>query len=104
MSREVDADLYDFLKECELGLYKKNDEVIAFVHIDFNKLKRFVDIVGYSYFTDDGGIKVIMQDDDVCIDLNDIFERNGHNISNYKNCFYEDDYRQYKEEILKMEE
>lgn len=102
MSKEVIADLYDFLKENETGLYKEDNEIVTYVHISFYDLQDFVKIVGEDTF-DEGGIEVRMFDNTICVDLNDIFESFGHGISNYKNCFNEYDYERYEKEILEMD-
>jgi hypothetical protein len=88
----VDADLYDFLKVNETGLFKekKSQEVRAYVHIDFIDLDKFVKIVGTGRF-DEGGIEVRMFDKTICVELNEIFEDDGLDISDYKNCFGEYD-------------
>lgn len=96
MSTEVIAELYDFLKENETGLYKnyKTDEVIGYVHISFYDLKNFVDIVGEDEFVE-GGINVQMFNNSICVEINDIIEGYGHELSDYKNCFDESDWDYY---------
>jgi hypothetical protein len=88
----VDANLYDFLKANETGLFKekKSQEIRAYVHVDFVDLDKFVKIVGIDHFVE-GGIEVIMLDTSICIELNEIFECDGLDISDYKNCFGEYD-------------
>jgi len=88
----VDANLYDFLKENETGLFRRKDEVIAFVHVDFCDIKEFIEIVGSSHFSEHD-VDVILCDKTICIELNDIIEGLGHYLSSYKRCFHEyDDY------------
>lgn len=106
MKKEVNADLYDFLKTYETGLYTKefhkNKTVFAYVHISFYGLSDFVEIVG-SYPFEEGGLEVRMFESSICIELNDIIEGQGHSLSSYKNCFDEDLWKQYEEQITEME-
>lgn len=102
MNKEVVSDIYEFLKEHEIGLYKDGDEVRAYVIVDYYDLKEFTNVVGSSTF-DDGGLEVTMRDGYIVIDLNEIFEGYGHDISNYKNCFNKNDYKLYEKDILKQE-
>lgn len=103
---EVDANLYDFLKEHETSLYtqafKKNKTVFAIVFVDFCDLKNFVEVVG-SYPFEEKGLKVVMKEDYICIPLNDIIEGFGHSLSNYKNCFSDHEWECYKSMIEEME-
>ncbi|MCM3273797.1 hypothetical protein [Paenibacillus elgii] len=104
---EVNADLYDFLKEHETGLFTKefhkNKTVFAYVHVHFSDLSEFVDIVGSDYFSE-GNVDVTMLEHTIAIELNDIIEGDGHYLSSYKKCFDEDDWRCYEEKIKEMEE
>ncbi len=103
--KEVDADLYEFLKNNETGLYRNKDKIIAYVIIDFDedKLNNFIEIIGVDYFSE-GGIDCKIHDKYISIDLNDIIEEwCGQNLSNYKNCFRIDDWDEYKEDILRKE-
>jgi len=101
MSKEVDPDLYQFLKDNETGLYtNKHDNVIAFVHVQFSDLADFAKIVGDSCF-EDGGMGVHMFKETVAIELNDIFEGLGHYMSSYANCF--GDWDEYMDAVLKIE-
>ncbi len=84
----VDADLYDFLKANETGLFRRKEEVIAYVHVDFADLSDFVKIVGTNRFSE-GGMEVVLMCDTVCVELNDIIEGYGHELSDYRNCFGE---------------
>lgn len=98
---EVDADLYEFLKENETGMFRKGDTVIAYVHVYFFRLDDFVKIVGDHWF-DEGGYDAQLFRDTICIDLNDIIEGQGHNLISYKNCFEESDIECYEKELLAM--
>lgn len=91
---DVKADLYEFLKENETSMYKEKGELIAYVHVKFDDLKKFTDIVGSSAF-DEGGQIVRLFENTVCVDLNDIIEYNGHEILAYRNCFEADDIERY---------
>lgn len=104
MSKEVNADLYNFLNENETGLTTENNgkDIIAYVHIYFWKLDDFVKIVG-SYPFDEGGREVVMFEDTICVELNDIIEGDGHNLSSYKRCFNENDWENFEIQILEME-
>ncbi|HBC94351.1 MAG TPA: hypothetical protein DCZ10_15990 [Pelotomaculum sp.] len=99
---DVNARLYDFLKDNETGLYSRRNEIIAYVHINFYDLKEFIEIVGDYYF-DEGGIQVQMLKYSICVDINDIIEGEGHYLSAYKNCFDEQDWKYCEEQIKAME-
>ncbi|CQR73326.1 hypothetical protein SOV_51100 [Sporomusa ovata DSM 2662] len=89
----VDAELYDFLKQNETGLFCRKNEVIAYVHVNFCDLDDFVKMIGVDYLSE-GGIEVQLMDSTVCIELNDIIEDGfEHELSDYKNCFSE--YNEY---------
>jgi hypothetical protein len=96
--KNVNSELYEFLKKCETGLYKGKNEIIAYIHIDFDRLKEFTEIIG-SYWFDEGGMKVTMFTDSICVEINDIIEGHGQYLSAYKNCFNTYDWEEYKEKI-----
>lgn len=97
---KVNADLYEFLQNTaqETGMWKENEKVIAYVHIQFDYLAEFSQIVGCGVF-DEGGIDVKMFSDTICIELNDIFEWDDNEILDYKNCFSTDDIEKYWREL-----
>jgi len=97
---EVDADLYEFLKENETGLYRKNGEVLSYVLVDFDRLTQFVQVVGEHCF-DESGVDVIMRNSYIVIELDGFIEGYGHYLSSYKNCFEEWD--EYESDVLEME-
>lgn len=98
---KVDADLYEFLQNHETGLcLDEYKNIVAYVHIRFDDLKDFVEIVGIYPF-DEGGADAKMFETTICIDLNLIFEGDGNCILDYKNCFGEDDLENYKEALIK---
>jgi hypothetical protein len=101
----VDADLYEFLRNNETGLYTKNYEkdktVYTYVHVWHFDLSDFVKIVGSSPF-DEGGLEVRMFENTIAIELNDIIENDGHELLAYRNCFDEDDWKRYEEQIQEM--
>lgn len=99
---EVDANLYEVLKENETGLHMRGRDVIAYVHLSFYDLKDFVEAVG-EYCFDEGGLVVHMFLDSICVELNEIIEGKGHNISSYIKCFDEDTWSYYVKEIKEME-
>jgi hypothetical protein len=98
MSKTVNPDLYDFLKEYETGLYisKKSIYVTAYVHIPFYALEDFIKVVGEYHF-EEGGIDVKIMTNTICIDLNDIIESLDQDLKDYKNCFNESDWNNYEE-------
>jgi hypothetical protein len=95
---EVNAELYDFLKEHETGMLQNEQGVIGFVHVPFYKLDDFVKVVGASWF-DEGGIEVHLFNDTVCIEINDIVEGEGHSLLNYLRCFDDYEIRRYKRNV-----
>lgn len=97
---EVNANLYDFLKENETGLYREKGIVKSYVLVDFDDLSKFVEVVGYGWF-DENGMDVVMRRNYIAIELDDFIEGDGHYLSSYKNCFGE--WEEYKSEVLKME-
>lgn len=94
--KNVIPELYDFLKDNETGLYNdiRCGEVIGYVHVNFYDLNDFVKIVGEGSF-DEGGLEVQMFDNTICIEVNDIIERYGQELEDYKNCFNKDDWEEY---------
>ncbi|WP_425203773.1 hypothetical protein [Priestia megaterium] len=97
---DVNADLYDFLKENETGIFMQNGQLTAYVHVYFSDLDDFIKIIGDHWF-DESPLEVNLCKNTVAIDLNDIFESYGHYILSYKNCFEESDINHYKEKLEK---
>jgi hypothetical protein len=103
--KTVDADLYEFLKENETGLYRSHEgrkEIVAFVHVNFGSLDEFVEIIGNHWF-EEGGLDVQMFRDSICVELNDIFEGFGHGLLDYEKCFDESTWQEYRKEIEAQE-
>ncbi len=101
----VNAALYDFLKEHETGMYGKgnqHNEVIAYVHIDFGNVGDFVEIMGYDYFAE-GGVEARIMPTSVCVEINDAIEHFGHDLSAYKSRFDPDTWNRYESRIKEME-
>jgi hypothetical protein len=98
LASNVVAELYDFLKENETGLYSDKNGVRGYVHIYFIDLDKFVEIVGTGPF-DEGGLEVQMFTNTICIEINEIIEGYGQTLLDYKNCFSESDWANYKERI-----
>ncbi|MBU2701133.1 hypothetical protein Ga0466249_002247 [Sporomusaceae bacterium BoRhaA] len=90
----VDVELYEFLKSHECHFYRDHGEVKAFVIVDFDDLTDFVKVVGTSHF-DESGFEVTMRDTYICIDIDDIIDGNGEDLTAYKNCFDVDEYEEY---------
>lgn len=101
--KEVNADLYDFLNNHEAHICVINSRIESYVFIPFYDLENFVAMVGYDYLSDDGGVDCKLQDGNICIDVVDLIEYQGHLVSSYGKCFYEQEWRQHKEQILKLE-
>jgi hypothetical protein len=99
-TRNVVPELYDFLKENETGLCRDKRGVRGYVHIYFFNLAEFVEIVGTGPF-DEGGREVQMFTNTICIDINEIIEGYDQTLLDYKNCFNESDWENYREEIEK---
>ncbi|CCC85717.1 hypothetical protein PPM_2780 [Paenibacillus polymyxa M1] len=106
MSRQVNPDLYDLLRERETGLYtqnfEKNQTVFAYVHLDYSDVAGFVDLMGYDFLCE-GGYDAKICPTSVCIEINDVIGYFGNELSDYKNCFDEDDWERYEREIAIME-
>lgn len=100
---EVDANLYEFLRENETGLMRNEHGLVFYVHVYFHDLDTFREIVG-PYPFDEGGINVLMFDETICIDLNDIIEGQGHKITSYKNCIDEFELKRFEKEFRELEE
>ncbi|MBZ9622916.1 hypothetical protein G9F71_008620 [Clostridium sp. FP2] len=101
--KEVNADLYEFLNNHEVHIYIVDKKIESQVFIPFYDLEDFVKIAG-SGWLDEGGADCKLQDGNICIDIVDLIESDGHLISSYSNCFEKDEWNQYREQILKMEE
>ena len=98
---EVNAELYEFLRENETGMFTKNGDIVTYVHIDFSDIDDFITIVG-SYYFDEGGAHTRLFEGSLCIELDDIFEGAGHSALNYKNCFDEDVVKRYEKELSEL--
>ncbi|WP_348623651.1 hypothetical protein ABFT51_24135 [Paenibacillus peoriae] len=103
---QVNPDLYELLRERETGLYtqnfEKNETVFAYVHLDYSDVADFVELVGYDFLCE-GGYDAKICTTSVCIEINDVIERFGHDLSDYKNCFDEDLWKDHEKEIAIME-
>jgi len=97
----VDPKLYNILNKNETGLYPnvRTGEIIAYVHINLYDLSDFVQAVGGWHF--DEGEEVILFTNTVCIEINDIISGFDHSLTNYKDCFDEDLWKEHEEEIIK---
>jgi hypothetical protein len=101
--KEVDIDLYDFLKNNETGLYICNNELVVYICIDFRDVQTFINIIGANFFSE-GGFDCKIHDGYISIELNEIIEEwYGQNLSSYKNCFGVDDWEEYENDILRKE-
>jgi len=104
--KDVDPELYGFLKDNETGLYKSSerystkDKIRAFLHINFGDLSEFIKIVGEGHF-EDGGVEVLLFGNSVCVELNEIIEGFDHSLLAYKRCFDVDSWNDYEELIIK---
>lgn len=101
----VNPELYSFLMDRETGLYKDyrhGNELIGYVHINFDDLSEFVKIVGYHHF-DEGGIEVQIFNNTVCVEINNIIESEGQALIDYIGVFPKSDYETYKDAIDKLE-
>lgn len=102
MQANVNADLYQFLKDNECHISKNGEEVTAIVFVAFGDLADFVEIVGDWHFAD-GDFKAVMKESAICIPIIDIIYDSGHDLSAYKNCFPDDEWEDVEAEILEME-
>jgi hypothetical protein len=106
MSKQVNPDLYELLKNNETGLYtqefEKNRTVFAYVHLDFYDVGDFVKVVGEDFLCE-GGHDAKICASSVCFEINDIIEYFGHTLSDYKNCFEDYTWDNYKHQISLME-
>lgn len=103
---EVNAELYEFMRERETGLYtenfKQNKTVYAFVRVEFDELSEFIEMVGQEYFGE-GPMDIKLCATDVCIEVNDLIECDGHYLSSYRKCFSDYVWEDYEEKIKEME-
>jgi hypothetical protein len=103
---EVNAELYEFMRERETSLYTqefhKNNTVFAFVRVDFTDIAEFVSVVGEESFIE-RGLQITLCSDDVCIEVNEFIEGDGHYLSSYKKCFSDHDWEHYEGQIKEME-
>ena len=100
--KEVNADLFEFLSNHETGMYYQYNNVTAYVFIDFGDAQEFTNIVGNGWF-DEGGVDCKLQENGLCVEINDFIEGEGHLLSSYENCFSEQDWKEHKEKILELE-
>lgn len=99
---EVDANLYEFLRENETGITKDEHGIVFYVHVPFYELADFVEAIGEHHF-EEGGMDVLMFDDTLCVELNDIIKGAGHEITSYKKCFDEFDLKRFAEDLKVLE-
>ena len=96
----INLELYDFLKDTEIHLEKINDELKAIAFIDLDDISYFQYCIGsVDIFADDGGIDCKLQDGNICIELNEIFEYQGNCLNDYYNCYSSDDIEMYSFEL-----
>lgn len=102
--KEVDADLYEFLRENDTGIYQdsRTGQIVVYVHVYFCDLKDFIRIIGNEWFQE-SGIDVSLYESTIAIELNSIIESFEHDLSSYENCFCKIDWAKYKEKIMAME-
>lgn len=106
MSKEVNPDLYDFMKESEVHLYvdEETKETKVYLFINHSDIKEFIRIVGESYFNPENEVMVNLQDDCIVIDVYDIIvEWFEHKVSDYRNCFGCENWKTYEDLILESE-
>lgn len=102
MTKEVNPDLYEFLRNNETGMYERDNEIRFYVHVDHFDVREFVEMIGSGYL-DDGGVEVQLLQSSIAVEINEIIEGECHYFSSYKKCFPEDDWNQYADIIAKME-
>jgi hypothetical protein len=102
MTKEVNPDLYEFLRNNETGMYQQNGRIVFYVHVDFCDVSDFVEIIGPSYL-EEGGMEVQLMTNTIAVELNDIIEGEDHYFSSYKKCFPEHDWKSYEHVIAEME-
>lgn len=100
---DVDANLYEFLKDRETGIAEEDYDIVLYVHIPFYRLDEFVEIIGTHHF-EEGGANVLMFDNTICFELNDVIEGLGHKMTSYKNCFVASEFERYEEKLREVEE
>ena len=106
MSKEVNPDLYAFMKESEVHLYvdEQTKETKVYLFIDHSDIEDFIEIVGESYFNPENEIVANLQVGCIVIDIYDIItEWFEHKVSDYSNCFDCRDWERYKDLILESE-
>ena len=89
---EINLKLYEFLKDKETHIYcDGNTGIKTWAVIYFYDLEEFTNIIRHHLY--DGGIDVNLNDGYVAVELNQIIESEGNNISDYKNIFDESEYK-----------
>lgn len=98
----VDIELYNLLKENEIHAYIANEEAELTALVYVWSLRKFAEILDYSYF-DDGGIEIIWMGDYAAIRIDDVIEEYfGHNLEAYKGAIGDYEYNRYLE-LKRME-
>lgn len=95
---EFNSDLHSVLSIYETQMYVDKEGIQFIVFIPFAQLENFTETLRYSDF-DDGGIFASLVHRAVCISLRDLFEWNNYRLKDYKECFSEEDFYQYENEI-----
>lgn len=90
--------LYHFLMENECHLYKnlQTNIIFGWVVVNFSDLQEFINIICP---LDEHGIKATIKDKYLAIELNDIIENEGEELSDYKECFGSE-WEEYFPELL----
>lgn len=106
---EFNPYLHAFLLENETCMWAEKGELKFGVHVHFNDIKEFIDILGH-HALDDGGIDCSLNIDcnlnnehTLFIPLEDYFLNSDFTINYYRHCFEESTLKQYEAEIEKFD-
>ncbi|WP_333638168.1 hypothetical protein [Tissierella praeacuta] len=107
MNKQVNPDLYDFMKENEVHLWQQpytNEGLQINLFLGHYDIESFIKKIGRDYFSSENEIMINLQDCCIVIDVYDIIVNYfGHKISDYSSCFLEDEWEEYKDLILESE-
>jgi hypothetical protein len=90
----INKNLYSFIKNGETGLFKKDNEVTAYILIQYEKLQDFAYLVGKEVLRKDA-YKAEFTDCYVVVYLNDLLVDMGYELSDFKDCFDVEKWKYY---------
>lgn len=90
----VEVELYEFLKAHECHLFREKDQIKAWVCVEFFELDDFVQVIGRCAIGE-SGLQVTLFESYLAVELNDIIDGTGADLSDYKRVFDDTEWEDY---------